>query len=91
MNGMKIKHCESGAFLMILIVGMSKQDLLILGKIIRDKRELQNLTQFELASKAGVDRNYIGMLERGERNPSYLSLQKIAKGLGIPLEELIKP
>lgn len=88
---MMIKHCESGAFLMILIVGMCKKDLIRLGRIIRDKREHQNLTQVELASKAGVDRNYIGMVERGERNPSYLSLQKIANGLGIPVEELIKP
>ena len=76
---------------MILIVGMCKQDLINLGKIIRDKRELRNLTQIELASKAGVDRNYIGMVERGERNPSYLSLQKIANGLGITVDELIKP
>ncbi len=91
LTGMKIRHCESGAFLMILIVGMCKQDLINLGKIIRDKRELRNLTQIELASKAGVDRNYIGMVERGERNPSYLSLQKIANGLGITVDELIKP
>lgn len=76
---------------MILIVGMSAQELIKLGKIIRDKRESNNLTQYELASKAGVDRNYIGMVERGERNPSYLSLQKIAQGLGIPVNELITP
>ena len=76
---------------MLLIVGMSKQELEILGRIIREKREAQGLTQVELAEKAGVDRNYIGMVERGERNPSYLSLQKIAKGLGIKVEELIKP
>ena len=76
---------------MILIVGMSKQELIILGKTIRDKREMQHLTQVELASKAGVDRNYIGMVERGERNPSYLSLQKIAQGLGMSVNELIKP
>lgn len=76
---------------MILIVGMSKQELITLGKIIREKRESQNITQVELASRAGVDRNYIGMVERGERNPSYLSLQKIAQGLGIPVNELIKP
>lgn len=76
---------------MILIVGMCKQDLIKLGMTIRAKREKQNLTQVELASKAGVDRNYIGMVERGERNPSYLSLQKIALGLGIPVFELIKP
>ena len=85
-----IKPCESGAFL-ILIVGMSRQELIRLGQIIRNKREQKNLTQIELASKAGVDRNYIGMLERGERNPSFLSLQKVAKGLDISVEELIKP
>lgn len=76
---------------MILIVGMSRQELVRLGQIIRNKREQKNLTQIELASKAGVDRNYIGMLERGERNPSFLSLQKVAKGLDISVEELIKP
>lgn len=75
---------------MILIVGMSKQELLVLGQIIRSKREAQNLTQVDLAAKAGVDRNYVGMLERGERNPSYLSLQKIAHGLGITVDQLIK-
>ena len=56
---------------MILIVGMSKEELQILGKIIREKREARHLTQVELAEKASVDRNYIGMVERGERNPSY--------------------
>ncbi len=76
---------------MILIVGMSKEELIKLGAIIRGKRELKSLTQVELAEKAGVDRNYIGMVERGERNPSYLSLQKIANGLEISVDELIKP
>lgn len=76
---------------MILFVGMSKQELINLGRLIRNKRELKGLTQIELAEKAGVDRNYIGMVERGERNPSYLSLQKIAKGLDIPINEMIKP
>ena len=59
--------------------------------LIRSKRESQGLTQLELAEKSNVDRNYIGMLERGERNPSYLSLQKIAGGLGIPVNQLIEP
>lgn len=70
---------------------MREQELIKLGKLIRSKREKQNLTQLELAEKSDVDRNYIGMLERGERNPSYLSLQKIAKGLGIPINQLIEP
>lgn len=70
---------------------MSETELKELGKIIRSKRELQNLTQIELARKAGLDRNYIGMVERGERNPSYMSLQKIAHGLGLTVDQMIKP
>lgn len=68
---------------------MSNENLYRLGQLIRLKRENRGLTQTELASKCGVNRNYVGMLERGERNPSYLSLQKIAKGLGIPISELL--
>ncbi|MBO7129227.1 MAG: helix-turn-helix transcriptional regulator [Prevotella sp.] len=70
---------------------MERVELIELGKIIKSKRELKGLTQLELAEKSGVDRNYIGMLERGERNPSYLSLLKIAKGLNIQVFNLIKP
>ena len=70
---------------------MSENELKELGKVIRSKRESQGLTQVELAQKAGLDRNYIGMVERGERNPSYLSLQKIAQGLGLSVDEMIKP
>ena len=77
---------------MILIVGfMGEVELRELGKVIRRKRESRGLTQVELAQKAGVDRNYIGMVERGERNPSYLSLQKIAQGLGLSVDEMIRP
>ena len=70
---------------------MERVELIELGKIINAKRELKGLTQLELAEMSGVDRNYIGMLERGERNPSYLSLLKIAKGLNIQVFNLIKP
>lgn len=70
---------------------MIQVELVNLGKVIKSKRELKGMTQVELAMKSGVDRNYIGMLERGERNPSYLSLLKISRGLGIPVFDLIKP
>jgi transcriptional regulator with XRE-family HTH domain len=70
---------------------METQALKELGRIIREKREEKGLTQIEVAEKAELDRNYIGMVERGERNPSYLSLIKIAKGLNITVDQLIKP
>lgn len=68
---------------------MKKEELVKLGNAVRAKRKLQNLTQCELSIRAKVDRNYIGMLERGERNPSYLSLLKIASGLDISINELL--
>lgn len=68
---------------------MKTEELVKLGKIVRAKRIRHNLTQRELATRANVDRNYIGMLERGERNPSYLSLLKIASGLDITINELL--
>lgn len=68
---------------------MRKEELVKLGKVIREKRLSRNLTQLELSVRAEVDRNYIGMLERGDRNPSYLSLLKIAKGLELPINEFL--
>lgn len=70
---------------------MDRQELIRLGQIIRKKREAKNLTQLQVAEKAQLDRNYIGMVERGERNPSYLSLLKIASGLDMQVYQLIKP
>lgn len=70
---------------------MKNTELKTLGQIIRLKRENLGLTQNEVAERAGLDRNYIGMVERGERNPSYLSLIKIAKGLNLTVYQLIKP
>lgn len=70
---------------------MDRKELIELGEIIKAKRVKLGLTQLELAELCKVDRNYIGMLERGERNPSYLTLMKIAYGLKIKVYELIKP
>lgn len=70
---------------------MKESELYKLGNILRYKRHSKGLTQVELANQSGLDRNYIGMVERGERNPSYLSLLKIAKGLNMSIHELLTP
>lgn len=51
-------------------------------------RERQGLSQEKLAAEAGLHRTYIGMVERLERNPSLISIYKIAKGLNIDIKEL---
>ncbi len=44
----------------------------------------------DLANKAGLDRTYIGGVERGERNIALINISKIAKALGIGVDELFK-
>ncbi|MEF2966618.1 helix-turn-helix transcriptional regulator [Paenibacillus sp. M1] len=60
--------------------------LQLIGERIKQLRKEQGLTQEELAEKAGVNASYIGTVERGERNISIETLEKIIQGLGIPLE-----
>jgi transcriptional regulator with XRE-family HTH domain len=52
-----------------------------LGDSIKLRRLSLGLSQEALADKCGFDRTYISMLERGLRNPSFLNLLRIAKGL----------
>lgn len=57
---------------------------------LRRNRVRQNLSQEKLAFDSGIDRSYLGGLERGEENPTVDLLDRIAKTLGVPLAELFK-
>lgn len=69
---------------------MENQELLNLGKRIKYFRTQSNLSQEKLAHICDFDRTYISLLERGKRNPSYLNLLKLAKGLKIPIYKLME-
>ena len=56
---------------------------------IMDLRLARGMSEEKLADQAGVDRTYVGMLERHAGNPSLLVLVKISIALGIPLRELL--
>ena len=58
------------------------------GQRVRELRSKRNLSQEGLAHACGLDRTYIGGVERGERNVSLLNIKKIADSLGIPVKEL---
>jgi transcriptional regulator with XRE-family HTH domain len=66
-----------------------KNEVVQFGKKVRDVRLKKNLSQGDIARILGVHRSYISGLERGRRNPSLLTVQKIAKALGVNAKELI--
>ena len=43
-----------------------------------------------LALRSGLDRTYIGGIERGERNVSLKNIEKIARTLGVRVKELVE-
>jgi transcriptional regulator with XRE-family HTH domain len=60
-----------------------------IGKAIRKAREEKGITQEKLALEAGLNRAYIGYIERGERNATTKTLAKIAKVLKVSASELL--
>ncbi len=60
------------------------------GKKVREERQKRGLSQERLAVKAGVHRTYIGMIERAEKNITLENIDKIAKALGMPIEDLFR-
>lgn len=59
------------------------------GLAVRRRRTAVGMSQERLAELAGLERAYVSALERGRRNPTLLTQQKIAVALGVPLRHLI--
>ena len=64
------------------------QGRILVGRNIRRIRVSQAMPQERLAYDAGVDRSYLGGMERGEENPTVDVLDRIAATLAVPLREL---
>ena len=64
--------------------------LVSLGNVIRDLRIAASLSQEQLALNAGLDRSYVGRVERGDNNIALLSLKRIAGALGTTAADLLR-
>jgi transcriptional regulator with XRE-family HTH domain len=69
---------------------VTKDVLLLLGKRIRELRKAKGLSQEAFADQCGLDRTYVGGIERGERNVAVLNLARIAESLGVSISELFE-
>jgi transcriptional regulator with XRE-family HTH domain len=59
------------------------------GAVLRSIRNDRGLSQEELAFKADIHRNYVGLLERGVRQPSLATIFYIADALNLPASDLV--
>jgi transcriptional regulator with XRE-family HTH domain len=58
---------------------------------LRELREKRELSQTRLAELAGLNRNYVGDVERGKRNPCLDNILKLAEALNVAPSELFRP
>lgn len=58
------------------------------GLRVRELRQKKGLSQEALALVCGLDRTYVGSVERGERNISLVNINLIASALAVPVREL---
>jgi transcriptional regulator with XRE-family HTH domain len=71
-------------------MGTRTQTLRAFGIAVRKRRVALNLSQEKLAEKSGSHRNYIGAVERGERNPTLTKLYAIAQALDVDPGALLR-
>tara|TARA_R110000868_G_scaffold177713_1_gene416749 strand:- start:1921 stop:2160 length:240 start_codon:yes stop_codon:yes gene_type:complete len=62
----------------------------LVGRNLRRIRKEKRLTQEEFADRSGFSQQYLSGLERGERNPTIVTLYELASALGVGVIDLIK-
>ena len=61
-----------------------------LGQNMKRIRLVKQMSQGDICRKLGVDRSYISNVESGNKNPTLSTITKLAKALGVSVDELLK-
>ena len=69
---------------------MSSDSIKAFGLVIKALRHTQNLSQETLAAEAGIDRTFLSQLGTGRKQPSLLTIFRLATALQLEASELIK-
>ncbi len=68
---------------------MNRKILQQFGARVREERRKRDISQERLGELARVHRTYIGMIERAEKNITLTNMEKIAKALGLKVNDLV--
>lgn len=68
---------------------MKDPRLVAFGERVRQIRKEKGLSQEALADLAGIDRSYIGHIERGDQNITLTKIHQIADALGVLVTDLV--
>ena len=82
--------CVVKVYLTLDNKAMKEPILIKFGQRIRTLRKSKNLSQEQLAELTGFHRNYIGMIERGERNPALVNIEIFANTFEMSISELFE-
>ncbi|TRC72066.1 helix-turn-helix transcriptional regulator [Mesorhizobium sp. WSM4307] len=63
----------------------------LVGRNFARLRQEMGLTQEEVEARSGFSQQYLSGLERGQRNPTVITLYELAQALGVSHVELVKP
>ncbi len=66
------------------------QYLMAFGEAVRRERERKGLSQEDLGFEAELDRTYVSGVERGVRNPTVVTVRRLAKALGVAASRLMQ-
>lgn len=68
---------------------IDKPTLNVVAENLKSERLSKNLTQLEVAKRAGINSNYYAKIERGEASLSVITLLKLAKALGVKSSKIL--
>jgi transcriptional regulator with XRE-family HTH domain len=78
-NLSQIEDCEKYKVMMLKVFGRN----------IKNFRLKREMTQEQLAELAGIACNYLGEIERGEKNPTALVVYKLSRALKVPVSKIL--
>ncbi len=76
-------------FLALVSEMATDERIIAFGKRVREMRKTKGISQERLAEMAGIDRSYMGNIERGEKNITLKKAYEICDALDVEIQDLV--